>query len=46
MILIVVHVHVDIYNRNSSCETGNICQAWDISRLIGIMWWGTVLFHM
>ena len=37
MILIVVHVPVDIYNRNSSCETGNLCQAWVISLLIGIM---------
>ena len=42
MISIVVDVPVDIYNRNSSCETGNLCQAWFISCLIGIMWWGTV----
>ena len=30
MNLVVAHVHVNIYNRNSSCETGNLCQAWDM----------------
>ena len=44
MILIVAHVHVDIYNRNSSCETGNLCQAWVTSLLIGIMCGGQYYF--
>ena len=46
MILIDAHVHVGIYKRNCSCETGNLCQDWDIKVAIWYKVGGTVLFQM